>query len=97
MALIGVSIAGVCGFVLPNRDLASAVRVWRFILAIGGSVAGLTGMIIILFVLISHLAGLKSLGMRYLTPVAPGLLRKRLENYKERYSGAGPVDRRKQK
>jgi hypothetical protein len=97
VALIAVSIAGICGFALPNRDMASAVRVWRFILAVGASVAGLTGIGILLLLLVLHLAGLKSLGMRYLTVFAPGLLRKRLYQYKKRDPGMDPMDKRKQK
>lgn len=67
-ALIAVSIAGVCGFVLPNRDLAEAVRVWRFVLAVLGSVAGLFGVTLGLLGLSIHLSGLNSLGVPYLAP-----------------------------
>ena len=97
VALIGVSIAGICGFALPNRDMATAVRVWRFILAVAASVGGLTGVGVLLLLLLLHLGGLKSLGKRYLTLFEPGLLRKRLKTYKERDPGTDPEDKRKQK
>lgn len=78
VALIMVSIAGVCGFVLPNRDFATAIRVWRFLLALLCAVAGLTGLAIGLATLLWHLAHLRSLGVSYLIPFEPGLLRKRM-------------------
>ena len=45
IALIVVSIAGVCGFVLPNRDLAQAVRMWRFIVAALAVLGGVWGVL----------------------------------------------------
>ena len=97
VALIMVSIAGICGFVLPNRDLAAAVRVWRFILAVMASIGGLIGMGLAVVILLLHLFSLKSLGVRYIIPVEPGLLRKRLVKYKKRDQTNSPVDKRKQK
>ncbi len=96
IALIMVSIAGICGFVLPNRDLAAAVRVWRFVLALCGALGGLTGISIGTVLLLIHLATIKSLGVRYLLPSEPSLIRKRLINYKERNKGTDPLDKRKQ-
>lgn len=84
MALIMVSIAGVCGFVLPNRDLAAAVRVWRFILVISAAVGGLTGAAIGTGILVAHLVSIKSLGVPYIILFTPGLLRKRLIKEKKR-------------
>lgn len=97
LALIAVSISGVCGFVLPNRDLADAIRVWRFLLAVLASVLGLWGVGAGLAVLLIRLACLKSLGAAYLAPFAPGLLRRRMKTYKFRAKRLNPQDRRKQR
>ena len=83
IALIAVSLAGVCGFVLPNRDLAGAIRLWRFILAALAAVFGLWGMAAGLAALLIHLATLKSLGKPYLILFQPGLLRRRLKSRKK--------------
>ena len=96
VALIMVSIAGVCGFVLPNRDLANALRLWRFFIAALSSVAGLYGTMGGLAILLIHLSGLKSLGISYLSPTG-SILRKRLVKDKFRSSKLHPEDRRNQK
>lgn len=97
IALITVSIAGVCGFVMPNRDLAGAIRLWRFILAVLAAVAGLWGMGFGVVILLIHLASLRSLGVSYIVPFEPGLLRRRMKNNKFRDSKLGTRNRRKQK
>ena len=81
-ALIVVSVAGVCGYVLPNRDLADAIRVWRFILAALSALAGLFGWTVGLLLLVIHLSSLTSLDTPYLKPFSTGkkpLLLRRLK------------------
>ena len=97
MALIVVSIAGVCGFVLPNRDLAAAIRFCRFALAIAASIAGLWGIAVGTAVLLIHLAMQKSLGVPYILPFASGAVRSRLVKRKYRDEILNPKDTRKQK
>lgn len=97
IALIAVSIAGVCGFVLPNRDLASAVRVWRFAIGIAGAIAGLSGIIIVSVLLVIHLLMLRSMGVSYVRFFEPGLLRSRMKKRKNRPEHLDPEDRRSQK
>ena len=96
VALIMVSVAGVCGFVLPNRDLANAVRVWRFGIAILSSVAGLYGTAAGLLILVIHLSGLTCLGINYLSHTG-SLFRARLVKNKFRSAKLNPGDRRRQK
>ena len=95
VALIMVSIAGVCGFVLPNRDLANALRVWRFAAAVLSSFAGLYGTVATLLILVIHLSGLRCLGISYLSRTGR-ILRPRLKKEKFRSKKLHPEDRRKQ-
>ena len=99
VVLIVVSIAGVCGFVLPNRDLAEAIRVCRFTLGILGCFLGLWGVAIGMGLLLLHLATLHSLGTSYIKPFPAerGMLRKRLYKQKYRDKSLHPEDKRSQK
>lgn len=102
VALIIVSIAGVCGFVLPNRDLAEGIRVWRFGIAAFSAIAGWPGIVAGVGCLMIHLAGLRSLGVPYLLPnrkfmESGGILRPLLKQSKLRNKWLRPKDRRNQR
>lgn len=101
VALIVISVAGVCGFVLPNRDLAQAVRFWRFCIAVLSVFSGLWGVVGGFLLLLIHLLGIKSLGVPYLSKTRPlgeggGILRLRLKFMKHRNQNLNPEDRRNQ-
>lgn len=97
VALIVVSIAGVCGFVLPNRDLANAMRLWRFGLVVLTAIGGLYGILGGMAILAIHLTGLRSMGRPFLGIPEGKFLRERLVNRKWRDRKLKPKDMRNQK
>lgn len=99
-ALIVVAAAGICGFALPQRDFADAIRIWRFLLVIGGLLAGMAGVTLGLLALLLHLGTLRSLGVPYLLPISQGKLpklRPLLVQEKYRPEELSPENRRNQR
>lgn len=101
-ALIIVATAGICGFVMPERGFADALRLWRFVLAVLASLGGLFGITVGALCLLVHLAGLESLGTAYLAPFSDvsgrrSVLRRRLVNQKFRNANLRPQDIRNQR
>ena len=70
--LIAVAIAGVAGYTMPSQDFAAALRLWRFLLAILASAAGLFGLAAGCAGLIYHLASLETFGVPIWPPLPPG-------------------------
>ena len=98
VVLIVVSIAGVCGFILPNRDLAEAIRVCRFGLGVLAAFFGFWGIAAGLIGIFWHLSTIRCLGVPYLqwSPAGRGILRKRLKDQKWRDDRLNPKDRKNQ-
>lgn len=98
VVLIVVSIAGVCGFILPNRDLAEAIRVCRFGLGVLAAFFGFWGIATGLIGIFWHLSTIRCLGVPYLqwSPAGRGILRKRLKHQKRRDDRLHPKDRKNQ-
>lgn len=99
-ALIVVAAAGVCGFTLPERDFADGIRVWRFLIALGGLAAGLAGVTMVLLLMLLHMGDLRSLAVPYLYPMDRGSvppLRGRLVREKLRKQILNPVNNRNQR
>ena len=104
--LIAVAIAGVAGYTTPSQEMAGALRLWRFLLAVLASVAGLFGVVGGAAVLICHLAEIECFGVPYLAPFAGGrglpgavraVVRRPLSQEKLRPGILRPRNRRRQR
>ena len=104
--LIVVAVAGIAGYTMPSQELAGALRIWRFLLVVCASLAGLFGAAAALAALVVHLAGLESFGVSYLSPFSTcsdgpdrggELLRRPLPRVKWRPAALHPRNRRNQR
>ena len=68
IAVIVVALAGICGYVMPSRDLGSAVRLCRLVFVLAAVLLGLYGLMAALALLILHLASIESFGAPYTAP-----------------------------
>lgn len=99
-----VSLAGISGFIMPNQDLSSGIRLTRFLLAVLAAVAGFFGLAIGLIIIISHLCSLDNYGTAYISPfvdveernIKDTLFRFPIEYFKKRPKDIAPVNRVKQ-
>lgn len=66
--VVVVALAGISGFILPNQDLCSGIRVTRFALAFLAAVFGFFGLVAGLILMITHLCSLDNYGVAYMSP-----------------------------
>ncbi len=69
--VIIVSITGIASFTIPNFSAAISVRMLRFPLMFAAASFGMYGILLGLMLILGHMAGLRSFGIPYLSPVGP--------------------------
>lgn len=69
--VIIVSLTGIAAFVLPNYNLANAIRMLRFPMMILAGTLGFYGILLGAIALQIHISRLRSFGVPYFTPVGP--------------------------
>ncbi|GAB6877370.1 spore germination protein [Thermaerobacter litoralis] len=69
--VIIVAVTGIANFTIARFNLAFAIRLLRFPLMFLAGLFGLYGIILGLMAIVIHLAGLRSFGYPYLSPMAP--------------------------
>lgn len=66
--VVVIAITAISSFTMPNQDFSNALRLWRFVMAITGSMIGIFGISIGAVFLIYHLASIETFGVPYLSP-----------------------------
>lgn len=69
--VIIVSITAISSFVIPESGMAIAARMIRFVFIVLAGFIGLYGILFGVFLIVLHLASLRSFGMPYMSPIAP--------------------------
>lgn len=70
VVVIVVAFAGICGYTVPNQDMAEALRVCRFLFVLAAIFAGMFGLAIASALMLYVLCSMESLGVPYMTPFA---------------------------
>lgn len=70
VVVIVIAVAGVTGYTIPNQDLASALRITRFLLVISALISGMYGLAVGASIFLYRLCTLESFGVAYMTPFA---------------------------
>lgn len=68
LVVVVVSLAGIAGFIMPNQDLSSGIRVVRFVFAFLAALGGFLGLTVGLIILLTHLCSMDNYGMAYMSP-----------------------------
>ena len=105
LVVVIVALAGIAGFIVPNQDLSSGIRVIRFAFTILAATGGFFGLTIGLIVLLIHLCSLDNYGVAYLSPFVDSnennlkdtLLRFPIKHFKKRPKNIAPINQTKQK
>lgn len=71
MLIIIIALTGLGNYVVPNYGFGIGIVLYRLILIVLSSMLGLYGLMIGLFLIITHLCSIKSFGIDYLAPVSP--------------------------
>ncbi len=68
LVVVVVSLAGIAGFMMPNQDLSSGIRVIRFLFAFLAAAGGFLGLAIGLILILTHLCSIDNYGVAYMSP-----------------------------
>jgi len=71
-AVIVTAITGIAGFIIPTHN--DSFPILRLVFAILAAIAGLFGLLLGIVFLLIHLVSLRSFGIPYLSPIAPGII-----------------------
>lgn len=63
-----IAMTSIAGFTIPNQDVANAIRVWRLVFAVLGTMLGLIGIVMSIILLTFTLCKLDSFGVPYMSP-----------------------------
>ncbi|PYI56916.1 spore germination protein [Paenibacillus flagellatus] len=69
--VIVVSLTAISSFIVPNPDMAAAIRLIRFPTMIAASIFGLVGIVVSIMLLVAHLISLETLKTPYGSPFYP--------------------------
>lgn len=71
IVIIIVAITSICGLLFTDIDFVNAIRWWRLVFLILGTLAGTFGITIATIIFISKLSSITTFGIPYLTPISP--------------------------